>query len=153
MSNHAIPTEPQDDPSESIMAALAHGMTGNPQAGLALLKPFFESPRHMVSLCAALAESTAMVIRQQAPDADGFAIVALHDNTLADVNDMPAGERFAAQFTSSWVNGQPQTAYALFDALHAGGSEQDAANVADGVLALYQMAIASMQSLTGRTSH
>jgi hypothetical protein len=70
MSKHAIPTEPQEDPSENIMAALAHGMTGNPQAGLALLKPFFETPRHMVSLCAALAESTAMFVRQQTPNAE-----------------------------------------------------------------------------------
>jgi hypothetical protein len=153
MTNNAIPTEPQEDPSETIMAALAHGMTGNPQTGLALLKPFFETPRTLVSLCAALAEGTAMLARRQAPNADGFALLAFHNETPADINDMPAGERFAAQFTSAWVNGEKRTAYALFDALHADGSEQDAQNVADGVLALYRVSVASMQALTGRTSN
>lgn len=135
------------------MAALAHGMSGNPHAGLTMLKPFFETPRTLVSLCAALAEGTAMLARQQAPEADGFALLAFRDEAPADVSDMPAGQRFAAQFTSAWVNGQQKTAYDLFDALHAAGSERDAENVAEGVLALYQMSVASMQALTGRTSN
>lgn len=151
MNSHAIPTEPQEDPSETIMAALAHGMTGNPQAGLAILKPFFETPRTLVSLCAALAESTAMVVRRHNPDADGFALLAFHDGRPSDAQEMPPGERFAAQFTSAWVNGESKTAYALFDSLHASGTEQDAEHVADGVLALYAMSVASMRALTERT--
>lgn len=152
MTSNAIPTEPQDDPSETIMAALAHGITGNPKAGLMLLKPFFKTPREMVSLCAALAETAVMVARKQAPDADGFALLALRDGSPADIREMPAGERFAAQFTSAWANGEHQTAYALFNALHGDGSEQDADHMANGVLALYGMSVASMRALTGRTS-
>jgi hypothetical protein len=152
MSSHSIPTEPQDDPSETIMAALAHGMTGNPQAGLMLLKPFFETPRRMVSLCAALAETAVMIARQQAPNADGFALLALHDGAPADIREMPAGERFAAQFTSAWANGEHQTAYALFDTLTGNGSEQAADHMANGVVALYSMSVASLRALTGRNS-
>lgn len=152
MTNHAIPTEPQDDPNETIMAALAHGMTGNPHAGMTMLKPFFETPRAMVSLCAALAECTALLARKHSPSADGFALLALRDGTPADVSEMPPGERFAAQFTSAWINGESKTAYALFDALHASGTERDAEHLADGVLALYQMSVASMHALTGRSS-
>lgn len=151
MSSHAIPTEPQGDPSETIMAALAHGMSGNPQTGMVMLKPFFETPRSLVSLCAALAESTALLARKHNPEADGFALLALRDDAPADVGEMPPGERFAAQFTSAWINGESQTAYALFDALRGGDSEQDAERMADGVLALYAMSVSSMQALTGRT--
>jgi hypothetical protein len=152
MSSHPIPTEPQDDPGETIMAALAHGMTGNPQAGMALLKPFFDTPRSLVSLCAALAETAIMPIRQDNPDADGFALLAFNNGRPSDTRLMPPGERFAAQFTSAWANGEKQTAYALFQSLHASGSDQDAEHVADGVLALYAMSVASMRALTGRTS-
>lgn len=146
----AIPTEPQDDPSETIMAALAHGMSGNPETGWTLLKPFFETPRTLVALCAALAEGTVMLARRENPDADGFALLAFKDGALADTREMPAGERFAAQFTAAWANGETQTAYALFDALHGDGTEQAAEDVGDGVLALYAMSVASMRELTGR---
>ena len=152
MSSHAIPTEPQKDPSETIMAAHAHGMSGNPQAGMALLKPFFETPRHLVSLCAALAEGTAMIARKQNPDADGFGLLAFRDGALSDTREMPPGERFAAQFTSAWINGERKTAYALFNALRGSDSEQDAEHMADGVLSLYAMSVASMRALTGRDS-
>jgi hypothetical protein len=152
MTNNAIPTEPQEDPSETIMAALAHGMTGDPQAGVKLLKPFFDTPRQLVSLCAALAESAIMPARRENPDADGFALLAFKDGTFSDTREMPVGERFAAQFISAWANGEQQTAYALFNALRGGDSEQDAEHVADGVLALYAMSVASMRALTGRAS-
>lgn len=152
MASHAIPTEPQEDPSETIMAALAHGMTGNPHTGMMLLKPFFDSPRTLVSLCAALAEGFVMLARRENPTADGFALLAFKDGTLIDAREMPAGERFAAQFTAAWANGERKTAYDLFDALRGDGSEQDADHMADGVLALYAMSVASMRALTGRTS-
>jgi len=152
MTVHAIPTEPQDDPGETIMAALAHGMTGNPHTGMMLLKPFFGTPRHMVSLCAALAETAIMPARRENPDADGFALLAFKDGIFSDAQEMPAGERFAAQFISAWANGEKQTAYALFNALRGHDSEQDAEHMADGVLALYAMSVASMKALTGRTS-
>lgn len=150
MTSSAIPTEPQDDPSETIMAALAHGMAGDHQTGWTLLKPFFETPRTMVALCAALAETAMMPARRENPDADGFALLAFKDGTLSNAQEMPAGERFAAQFVSAWANGEQQTAYALFDALHGDGTEQDAGHMGDGVLALYAMSVASMRELTGR---
>lgn len=152
MNAHAIPTEPQEDPGETIMAALAHGMTGDPETGMKLLKPFFDSPRQMVALCAALAESAILPARQANPDADGFALLAFKDGALSNVQEMPVGERFAAQFTSAWANGEQQTAYALFNSLRGDDSEQDAEHLADGVLALYAMSVASMRALTGRTS-
>lgn len=152
MTDHAIPTEPQDDPGETIMAALAHGMIGNPQTGVAMLKPFFDGPRTLVSLCAALAESIALLARRQAPNADGFALMAFHDGIRSDVRNAPPGDRFAAQFISAWLNDERQTAYALFDALHGDGSEQDAQHMADGVFALYAIAVSAMRTLTGHTA-
>ncbi|MEW1565782.1 hypothetical protein AB0454_22685 [Streptomyces sp. NPDC093509] len=150
MSSHDIPTEPQEDPAETIMAALAHGMNGDRQAGLALLKPFFDTPRTLVSLCAALAEGPASSIRPSNPNAEGVALIALRGGKPANIQDAPAGHRFAAQFTSVWANGDKQTAYALFDALHGSGSEEDADAVAEGVFQLYEMSVAWARSLTNR---
>lgn len=149
--DHPIPTEPLPDSAETIMAAVAHGMTGNPQAGLTMLQPFFlQGPPAMVSLCGALAELVAMEARHQHPDADGFGLLALQDGRPADSRELPAGERFAAQFTAAWLNRDQETAYALFRAVHEGGRDEDAEALANGVWALYETAVAAMRKFTSR---
>lgn len=146
-----IPTEPQADDTETIMAALAHGMSGNPKTGFGMLKPFFNAPAPLVSLCAALAESSAMTTRRGHPDADSFGLIALHGDTPVDSRTLPAGPRFAVQFFTAWMNGDKDTAYALFDAL-AKDSETNPAALGEGVWVLYEMAVASMCELTGRSA-
>jgi len=146
-----IPTEPLPDDSETIMAALAHGMTGNPQTGLNMLKPMIlRGLTPTAALCAALAESIAMNARRQAPTADGFGLIALRAGLPADANEVPAGPRFAAQFSTAWMNGQRDTAYALFDAIANVRTERDADALLIGVRSLYEMAVESMRQFTGR---
>jgi hypothetical protein len=152
--DQSIPTTPQDDPAETIMAALAHGMTGATEQGLRLLEPFiWRGPASTVAMCAALAESTAMAGRQELPEGGFFGLLAVtRDGAAADINVVPAGLRFAGQFVTAWANGDRETAYALFGALIKDETDEQAAAMADGVRALFDMAVASLNDLTGRTT-
>ncbi|MEU7010403.1 hypothetical protein [Streptomyces sp. NPDC046332] len=148
-----IPTTPCEDPAETIMAAVAHGMSGNPALGLSLLGPFIEEgARTTVSMCAALASMVAVAAEKQHPAAGTFGFIAIHHGYPTNVAALPPGPRFAAQFTAAWLNGQQQTAYALFHALTFQERDEDAANLAEGVLALYELAVESALSLRGGDS-
>lgn len=151
----AIPTTPQPDPSETIMAALAHGMTGHPDKALPLLRPFIDGgSTTTLGLCAALAEMTAMKPRQELPANGTFGLLVLDAETgqPGDINDLPAGIRFAAQFSTAWGNNDRDTAAALFDALVDPGTDEAACALADGIRALFDMAVASLNEMTGRTN-
>lgn len=152
---HEIPTTPQPDPTETIMAAVAHGMNGQPEKATPLLEPFITGgPVTAVGLCAALAEMSVMGPRQALPEGGAFGLLVLNaaDGTRADINDLPAGIRFAAQFSTAWGNGDRDTAYDLFHALVMPGTEEAAEAFADGVRALFDMAVASCNEMTGRTT-
>lgn len=144
-----IPTTPCNDPAETIMAAVAHGMTGKPDLGLSLLGTFLkDGPTTTVSMCAALASMVAVATEKQNPGAHGpFGLLALHNGVPTDASAMPPGLRFAAQFTTAWMNDERQTAYALFKALLGDETDEDARNLAQGVFALYDMAVISAQQL------
>ncbi|MFJ2375004.1 hypothetical protein ACIOZL_19675 [Streptomyces sp. NPDC087769] len=152
---HDIPTVPQDDPSETIMAALAHGMDGYPEKAAALFEPFVKGgPTTTVGLCAALAEMSAIGPRKALPEGATFGLLVLDARTgqTADIAEAPAGVRFAAQFSTAWANGQQDTAYALFRALVEPEDEQAAADLAEGIRALFDMAVVSLNEMTGRTA-
>ena len=146
-----IPTTPCSDPADTIMAAIAHGMTGNPLLGMSLLGPFVQGgPTTTVSMCAALASMVTVAAEKQNPGARGtFGLLAFHNGAPTSVASMAPGLRFAAQFTAAWANGQKQTAYALFNALLGDETDDDARNLADGIHALYGMAVTSAQQLRG----
>ncbi|MFC8271120.1 hypothetical protein ACFUJR_00965 [Streptomyces sp. NPDC057271] len=146
-----IPTTPCDDPTDTIMAAVAHGMTGNPLLGMNLLGPFVKGgPTTTVSMCAALASVAVVAFEKQNPGARGtFGLLAFHGDVPTDISAMPPGPRFAAQFTAAWANGQQQTAYALFNALLGKETDEDARNLAEGIRALYDMAVTSAQQMRG----
>ncbi|MFJ1695729.1 hypothetical protein ACIOHC_11345 [Streptomyces sp. NPDC088252] len=152
---HEIPTVPQDDPSDTIMAALAHGMTGQPEKAAPLFEPFLAGgPTTAVGLCAALAEVSAGHARPNLPKGGTFGLLVLDARTgqRGDIAEVPAGLRFAAQFSTAWANGERDTAYALFNALIEPGDEQAAEAFADGVRALFDMAVVSLNEMTGRTA-
>ncbi|WP_327376238.1 hypothetical protein OG393_21165 [Streptomyces sp. NBC_01216] len=148
-----IPTTPCKDPADTIMAAIAHGMTGNRETGLKLLEPFIlGGPVKTVSMCAALASMIALNADRQNPGHRGtFGFVPIHHGVPTDTSAMPPGWRFAAQFSTAVLNGQHQTAYALFDALVSKERDEDAMNLALGIRALYDMAVGSAQQLRGGT--
>ncbi|WP_326811670.1 hypothetical protein [Streptomyces scopuliridis] len=153
--DHTIPIVPQDDPSETIMAALAHGMTGHPEKAGPLFEPFItDGPASAMGLCAALAEMSAMTPRKTLPVGGAFGLLVLDATTgmPGDIGVLPPGIRFAAQFSTAWANGERDTAYALFNVLVRPGDEQAAEALADGVRALFDMAVVSLNEMTGRTS-
>jgi len=146
-----IPTTPCKDPAETIMAAVAHGMTGDPFAGLMMLGPFIEGgARSTVSMCAAMANIVKFAAeKQNLPVGGTFGFLALHHGKLTNVASLPPGPRFAAQFTAAWMNDQQDTAYALFDALVHRQRDEDAANLADAIHALYDLTVDAARSLQG----
>lgn len=145
-----IPTVPCDDPAETIMAAVAHGMTGHPDTGLRMLGSFLEGgPVTTVSMCAALANLVKFAAEKQGPSHGTFGFIAVRHGIPTNVGSLPPGPRFAAQFAAAWLNGQQQTAYALFNALVFQERDEDAANLAEGVYALYGIAVDAAQSLRG----
>lgn len=152
--NHLIPTTPQDDPADTIMAALAHGLTGHPEKAGPLFKPFLTGPTTAVSLFAALAETAVGSSRRTLPADGAFGLLVLDAKTgqYGSADDLPAGVRFAAQFTAAWANNQQDTAYALFNALIAPGDDAAAIAVADATRALFDMAIATLKDQTGAAS-
>lgn len=153
--DHEIPTFPLDDPAETVMAALAHGMTGHPEKAAPLFEPFIKGgPATTVALCASLAEAAALGPRKHLPADGAFGLLAFDTRTgqRVDINQVPAGPRFAAQFLAAWSNGQQDTAYALFRALVEPADDAAADALAEGIRALFEIAVVSLTELTGRTS-
>lgn len=152
---HDIPTTPQNDPAETIMAALAHGMTGHPEKARALFEPFLAGgPATAVGLCAALAEVSAAGPRKTLPKGGTFGLLVLDAKTgkRADIREAPAGVRFAMQFSTAWGNHDRDAAYALFEALVMPGDEEAAHALADGIRVLFDMAVVSLNETTSRTA-
>ncbi|WP_333744094.1 hypothetical protein [Streptomyces ardesiacus] len=152
--NHDIPTVPQDDPAETIMAALAHGLTGHPEKGAALFEPFILGGHATtLGLCAALAETTVRTERQTLPKDSAFGLLVFDANTgqHGSANDLPPGIRFAAQFTAAWANNDRDMAHDLFDALVHTASEEAADALAVGIRALYDMAVTTLREQVART--
>ncbi|MFG3085086.1 hypothetical protein [Streptomyces parvulus] len=153
--NHPIPTTPQDNPAETVLAALAHGMTGHPEKGAALFEPFILGGHTTtLGLCAALAETTTRDGRHNLPHNSAFGLLVIDPRTgrHGSANDLPPGIRFAAQFTAAWANNDRDTAHDLFDALVQPETEEAASALADGIRALYDMAVATLRETTGRAS-
>lgn len=140
-----IPTEPQAHEGDTILAALAHGITGNPNTGLTMLIPLLsKSPACAVGVCAALAAS-AQHHTPALPAGASFGLIALNpDGTPAHIDDLPTGPRFAAQFTAAWANGQRDTARALFAALAESEDPDQLDGLIDGIRVLYGMAVSAL---------
>ncbi|MFG2400727.1 hypothetical protein [Streptomyces lydicus] len=138
--------------TERIMLALAHGVTGDTETGLTLLEPLAQrGPVQAAGICAALAETMSAEARaKQAPGHFFGFLVATTDGQPADVNDLPPGVRFAAQFSTAWANGEHRTAYDLFDALIGDQGDEQMQALGDGIGALFEMASVSLREVVDR---
>lgn len=138
--------------TDTIMTALAHGVTGDTEAGLTLLEPLVQrGPVQAAGVCAALAETLSAEARaKQAPGSFFGFLVATTDGQWADANDLPPGIRFAIQFSTAWANGERDTAYALFDALTGDQTDEQMQALGDGIGALFDMASASLRDVVER---
>ncbi|NUS83704.1 MAG: hypothetical protein HOY75_13395 [Streptomyces sp.] len=143
--SHEIPTVPQDNPADTIMAALAHGLTGHPEKAAPLFEPFLNDSATALGLCAALAETTVHNSRKTLPADSAFGLLVLDPNgEHGSIDSLPPGVRFAAQFTAAWANHGRDTAHDLFNALVYPGTDEAAEALAVGIRALFDMAVATL---------
>ncbi|MCR8574724.1 hypothetical protein [Streptomyces sp. Isolate_219] len=138
--------------TDTIMLALAHGVTGDTDTGLTLLEPIAQrGPVQAAGICAALAETMSAEARAKQTPGHFFGfLVATTDGQPADANDLPPGVRFAAQFSTAWANGERDTAYSLFDALIDGQTDEQMQTLGDSISALFEMASASLREVVDR---
>lgn len=140
-----------DDPT-TILNALAHGISGDTATGLQLIRPLvLRGPISASALCASLAESACHDAKKDLPDGSYFGFqTTTDDGAPADINDAPAGLRFAAQFSTAWANGDHDTAYALFRAVIGEGTDDEGRALGEGICDLFDMAVAALTDMVNR---
>jgi len=136
------------DYSEDVKAigeAIAHGVAGDVDAGLALIQPLVDrGPRTTCALLGSLAETAAFLAHRDQPGVwFGTVVERIDDGSEGSVDSLPRPLRFAAQFVTAWANGDRDTAYALFKAIAEDSDTRGLSDLADGVAAIYGMAIAT----------
>ena len=140
--------EDADADSQQLFQALAHGVAGDNDTAWNLIHPLIHRDNTaMYGVFCGLAESAAFDNLQQ--HGPGNFILEVEDiatgaDESADV--LPAGVRFAARFVTAWANRDHDTA----DALYRGLYTTDPEALADGLRALYEMAIVSLRAFCER---
>lgn len=129
-----------------IGEAVAHGVAGDQERGLAMLQPLVDAgPRSTYALLAALAETAAYTALQNQRPGEMFG--SLVEDTVtgqaASVDVLPPPLRFAAQFTTAWANRDQDTALALFNTFAHGSDRAGTPDLGDAIVALYAMAVAT----------
>ncbi|MFF4292170.1 hypothetical protein ACFY0N_00770 [Streptomyces vinaceus] len=140
---------PCPDPN-LITKALAAGVIGDPDAGLAMLQPIVnDGPAETFAMLYALGHSVSTKARQTAgPGAMfGIAVDGPAGPATGTVDDLPPAIRFSAQFTSACANQDMEMAGALFWAV-AGPADRDGTPaLAEAIGAVYQMAVATAREV------
>lgn len=137
-----------DADSQHIFEALAHGVSGDDDTAWNLIRPIVRrSDQAMFAVFCSLAESAAFDSIQQ-HGAGNFVLEVedLATGAEGSVEVLPPGVRFATQFLTAWANRDQDTAEALYLALYR--SEPEA--LADGLRALYEMAVVSLRGFIQR---
>lgn len=141
------PAQLQAD-SRQIFEALAHGVAGDNDTAWKLLQPIVRrsEPAMYATICA-LAESAAFdSIQQHGPGDFVIEVEDIVTGAEGSVAVLPTGVRFAVQFVTAWANRQQDTAEALYLALY----KSDPEALADGVRAIYEMAVVSLRGFVER---
>lgn len=139
-----------EDTARTIGDALAHGVAGDPDAGLALLQPFVDAgPLSTYRLLGALAEAAARPALQNQRPGEWFGMPVMNTVTglPASADVLPPPVRFASQFLTAWANRDQDTAVALFDAFAFASDDAGTPDLAHGITALYLMAVATTTEL------
>jgi hypothetical protein len=138
---------PTTDP-QIILEALAHGVAGAPERGLALIQPLVDAgPRSTYALLGSLAEVASKDAREASPDTLlGMQVVG--PDGPADVELLlllPPPLRFAARFVAAWANRDQDTAHALFWAVAEPSDRDGIDDLAEAIRAVFAMAGASAE--------
>lgn len=141
------------DPSELaptiVGEALAHAVAGDTMTGGMLLVPLIEEGRRSCyALAGMLAETASHIARRdQAPGTFGITV----DNTVTglpgSVDVLPPDLRWAAQFVTAWANRDQDTTAALFTTLADQAEATDGAELVDGLLRLFSMAVTTAKEV------
>lgn len=134
---------PLVDDSQRILNAVARGASGDRPGALAHLKPIIDrGPGAVFAMLHALAN---VAVVDQKPETGTFLGIAVEttDGRAASIDQLPAGHRFAAQFTAAVANSDLDQADALYRALLGPDDFQSASNLAEAVGAVYDMAVAT----------
>ncbi|UJV42930.1 hypothetical protein [Streptomyces sp. AMCC400023] len=147
-------TSPNTDPSAIaplvVGEALAHAVAGDLEKGCMLLVPLIEEGRRSCyALAAMLAETASHIARRDQEPGTAFGITVEDTVTgeAASVDVMPPDLRWAAQFTTAWANRDRDTALALFETLAERSEAADGAELVDGLLQLFGMAVATSKEV------
>lgn len=133
---------PAPDP-DAIFQAVALGVTGNHQDGLNLIQPFVDAgPASTFALLCALAETASHEARDSHAPGTSFGIVVEDPAGPADITVLPPAVQFGAQFITAWANRDRPMARALFWALAEPSDLNGTDALADGITAVYGMAVA-----------
>lgn len=130
---------------ETVNAALARSVDGDLQGGAALLVPLIShSAGSAYALAVMLAEQASFIARREGRRPGSFALAVDNVETGEEgsVDDLPTGVAFAARFVTAWSNRDHDTAEALFTGL-VNTSDPEGAQLVDGLIALFQMAVAT----------
>lgn len=135
--------------SKQIFEALAHGITGDDNTAMAMIRPIVRrSDAAMYATFCSLAESASFDARQQPAPGEHFVLEVEDIETGAEgsVDVLPPGVRFAAQFVTAWANRDRETAEALYVAMYQSSPE----DLGVGLRAIYEMAVVSLRAMVER---
>lgn len=135
--------------SKQILEALSHGIVGDDDAAWALIRPIVRrSDAAMYATFCSLAESASWDARQGQADGEHFGIEVENIRTgeESNVDVLPSGIRFAAQFVTAWANRDRATAEALYRALYTDSPD----DLGVGLRAIYEMAVVSLRAFVER---
>lgn len=129
-----------------IGEAVAHGVTGDQERGLAMLQPLVDAgPRSTYALLGGLAEAAAFTALQNQQPGEVFGLPV--ENTVtgqtASADVLPPPLRFAAQFLTAWANRDQDTALALFTTFAFASDDAGTPDLAEAIGLLYSMAVAT----------
>lgn len=135
--------------SQHIFEALTHGVAGDDDTAWKLISPIVQrSNQAMYAVFCSLAEAAAFDALQTQQPGEHFAIEVedIHTGEAGSVDAFPPGIRFAAQFVTARANRDEDTAHALYMALYPDRSD----DLAQGLRALYEMAVVSLRAFCER---
>lgn len=130
----------------ALKDAVAYGVAGDPDAGVALLQPLVDAGRlSTFALLCSLAEVAAFTALQNRRPGEAFAMSVESTATgrAASAEAMPVSLRFVGQFVTSWANRDQDTAFALFKSLADEADRTGSTDLGDAIGLVYGMAVAT----------
>jgi hypothetical protein len=146
-------TMPHAQAAQITGDALARAVAGDVRGGGELLVPLIADGRRTAyGLAAMLAETASFLARREQQPGTFFGTTVEHVVTgePLGIEELPPEVQFAAQFTTAWANRDNDIAMALFGALVNKAEASEGAELVDGILTLFRMAVATAQAVCDR---